>query len=823
MKLSDIIQEYRKRAQVIGLQPTVLADGSPDARIAIVAEAPGAREVELRTPLVGPTGKFLWQTLQRIGIRRSDCYITNVVKRQIHFSEYEREKITRHELDHWCELLRWELQQLPNCAYVLVLGGQALQATLGHTGIEKWRGSCLQDERGRWYIVANNPAAILRAPYLESTFNMDIHKLSLCMQDKYVVPSIHALTDPSPEEAIRWIDKMQDERLPVSLDIETHADETACVGLANSVDSGMCINFRDRSSNRWLLRDELRVRLRLSAFLSNPSIRVVAQNGIFDSAWLWYKDRLHIHRVWFDTLLAHHTLYPTLPHDLGFLTAQYTHHPYYKDERQVWKEGGDIRQYWEYNVKDCCITLACYHGLECELREQKLDQFFHDHVMRLQPHLIEMTINGVSVDLNMKRNLDEQLGAEVERLRQEFVHAARTATGEEGLDVNPGSPRQLADLYFSRLRLVARSNSTDKSNREAMLKHPGTSAQAKDLILAHNRYADAKKLHSTYVVTTVDDDGRYRSEFRQFGTQSAPGRLSSTGTLWGSGGNFQNQPPKIRPMYIAPPGYEFFYFDLAQAEARVVAYEANIQVWKEQFERARLDGSYDAHRALASEMFRVAYDEVPTIDFDQEHKPTIRYIAKRCRHGLNYRMMHERLAEVTKLPVVEALRIWMIYHRTTPELQVWWKALEHEVTSSKMLFNAYGRRLLYLGPLTEEALESIVAFKPQSLVGDHCTRVIYQSHDDDRWPEHSRILINVHDSLTGIAPIGRGKDCLRICKEYAEAPITIKGEQLIIPADLALSQPDEQGIHRWSNLKKFKLSEYGSASREATPVLTVSM
>jgi uracil-DNA glycosylase family 4 len=804
VKLSEIVQEYKHRATPLGLQVDVLADGSPDARVAIIAEAPGIREVELRTPLVGPTGKFLWTALKRINLSRSDCYITNVVKRPLARSDSEDDRISKGELDHWCELLRWELDQLPNCRFVVLLGGSALLAVTGHSGIEKWRGTCMEDEKGRWIIIANNPAHILRTPHLESVFAMDMHKLSLVMAGKYRSPTITGDIDPSPDEAVRWIDKMESEDEPVSLDIETHANETACVGLANNPTHGMCIPFRDRTVNRYSLSDELRVRLRLCKMLANPLVQIVAQNGIFDAGWLYYKDRIHIRSVWFDTLLAHHTLYPTLPHDLGFLTAQYTHHPYYKDERQVWREGGDIREYWQYNVKDCCITWAIQQALHDELIDQKLDTFFFQHVMRLQPHTVLMTANGIPVDLAMKERLNDTLGAGVDRLRTEFVETARAAVGDESYDPNPGSPKQLADLLFTRLRLVGRGSSTAKDNRDRMLAHTNTPDGAKEVILALNRYADAKKFHSTYVKTGIDPDGKYRSEFKQYGTRSAPGRLSSSATLWGTGGNFQNQPPAARPMYVAPPGYEFFYFDLAQAEARVVAYEADIPIWKEQFERARLDGSYDSHRALASEMFKVPYEEVPTADFTPDHKPTIRFISKRCRHGLNYRMMWDRLAQVTKLALLEAQRIWLVYHRTTPELQAWWKELEDEVRRTKMLFNAYGRRLLYLGPLTEESLESVVAFKPQSLVGDHIGQTTYASHDDDRWPQHCRILINVHDSLTGLAPIGRGKDCLAICKKYAEKPITIKGEQLIIPADCALSIADEGGIHRWSGLRKVK-------------------
>ena len=67
-------------------------------------------------------------------------------------------------------------------------------------------------------------------------------------------------------------------------------------------------------------------------------------------------------------------------------------------------------------------------------------------------------------------------------------------------------------------------------------------------------------------------------------------------------------------MFIADQGYAFGYFDLSQAEARYVGWEAGIEGWMEQFEKARVDRSYDTHRALASELFDIPYDEVPTYD-----------------------------------------------------------------------------------------------------------------------------------------------------------------------------------------------------------------
>jgi len=58
----------------------VLGEGNANAEIVFIGEAPGAKEDELSRPFVGPAGKFLDELLSSIGLKRSDVYITNVVK-----------------------------------------------------------------------------------------------------------------------------------------------------------------------------------------------------------------------------------------------------------------------------------------------------------------------------------------------------------------------------------------------------------------------------------------------------------------------------------------------------------------------------------------------------------------------------------------------------------------------------------------------------------------------------------------------------------------------------------------------------------------------
>lgn len=63
-----------------GATQLVFGDGSADAKIVFVGEAPGKNEDEQGLPFVGAAGKFLNEMLAAIGLKRGDVYITNIVK-----------------------------------------------------------------------------------------------------------------------------------------------------------------------------------------------------------------------------------------------------------------------------------------------------------------------------------------------------------------------------------------------------------------------------------------------------------------------------------------------------------------------------------------------------------------------------------------------------------------------------------------------------------------------------------------------------------------------------------------------------------------------
>ena len=83
-KLEQIADSIMNRKIDIEIAKTctnpVPGEGNPDAEILFIGEAPGAQEDKQGRPFVGASGKFLDEMLNSIGLKRSDVFITNIVK-----------------------------------------------------------------------------------------------------------------------------------------------------------------------------------------------------------------------------------------------------------------------------------------------------------------------------------------------------------------------------------------------------------------------------------------------------------------------------------------------------------------------------------------------------------------------------------------------------------------------------------------------------------------------------------------------------------------------------------------------------------------------
>jgi DNA polymerase-1 len=134
-----------------------------------------------------------------------------------------------------------------------------------------------------------------------------------------------------------------------------------------------------------------------------------------------------------------------------------------------------------------------------------------------------------------------------------------------GYSINSGSPKQISELLFRRMKLPnKKKGSADESVLLALQKkteHPIFS-----LILAHRK---AVKMYGTYVKGLKrhvhTGTNRIHATYLLHGTR--------TGRLAARDPNLQNPPrdPQIRGTFVAAPGYELIEVDLSQAELRSLA------------------------------------------------------------------------------------------------------------------------------------------------------------------------------------------------------------------------------------------------------------
>jgi uracil-DNA glycosylase family 4 len=73
-------EELKREARERFGPDSIFGEGSPEARVAFVGEAPGENEVRRGRPFVGRAGQLLDDLLVDAGIDRREVYVTNTVK-----------------------------------------------------------------------------------------------------------------------------------------------------------------------------------------------------------------------------------------------------------------------------------------------------------------------------------------------------------------------------------------------------------------------------------------------------------------------------------------------------------------------------------------------------------------------------------------------------------------------------------------------------------------------------------------------------------------------------------------------------------------------
>ena len=163
-ELKNLVENFDGCALKLTAANTVFGSGSPTAQIVFIGEAPGADEDRLGQPFVGKSGQLLDKMLAAAGLKREDCYITNILP----WRPPGNRTPTDGEIAVCLPFLRRQIE-LIKPQYLFMLGGSAANALLDiQDSISRLRGHWLEYEDGSGRkipaLASFHPAYLLRNP-----------------------------------------------------------------------------------------------------------------------------------------------------------------------------------------------------------------------------------------------------------------------------------------------------------------------------------------------------------------------------------------------------------------------------------------------------------------------------------------------------------------------------------------------------------------------------------------------------------------------------------------------------------------------------------
>src|SRR3989344_1512783 len=152
---AEIINSKVCKELADGCTQLVFGDGSAEAELVFIGEAPGKSEDEQGLPFVGAAGRFLNEMLAMIGLKRGDVYITNIVKYRPpgNRDPYPDEKTA------FLPFLRAQLEVIKP-KIVVTLGRHSMECFLPGLQISKCHGQPKRYQ-GQVYLPLFHPAAAL--------------------------------------------------------------------------------------------------------------------------------------------------------------------------------------------------------------------------------------------------------------------------------------------------------------------------------------------------------------------------------------------------------------------------------------------------------------------------------------------------------------------------------------------------------------------------------------------------------------------------------------------------------------------------------------
>ena len=396
----------------------------------------------------------------------------------------------------------------------------------------------------------------------------------------------------------------------------------------------------------------------LRPFFEAEEIEKIGQNLKYDIKVLAKYD-VEVKGKLFDTMIAHYLINPDMRHNMDVLAETYLNYTPVSIEELIGKKGKNqksmadvpVEQQTEYAVEDADVTLQLKEHFQKELGEANTQKLFDDIEIPLVQVLADMELEGINLN-------QEFLGSLSEALNNDITSLEKSIYEEAGEEFNIGSPKQLGEILFDKLKLVDKPKKTrtgQYSTAEDVLSYLAPDHEIVQHVLD---YRGLSKLKSTYVdalpAQVNSKTGRVHTDYMQ--TVAATGRLSSNNP------NLQNIPIRtergrqVRKAFVPRnEDYVLLAADYSQIELRIIAALSQEETMMKAFQEGE-----DIHASTAAKVFNVPIDEVT-----REQRSN----AKTVNFGIIYGVSAFGLSNQTDLTRSESKELIDTYYKTYPKLR----------------------------------------------------------------------------------------------------------------------------------------------------------
>jgi DNA polymerase-1 len=478
-----------------------------------------------------------------------------------------------------------------------------------------------------------------------------------------------------------------------------------------------------------------------------------------------------------DTMLESYVLNSTATrHELQSVAALYLKLASQKYEdvvgkgaKQITFDQVDVEIATRYSAEHADLALRLHETLWPKLTAvPDLTRVYKEIECPLVHVLKQMERAGVMVDARLLREQSQEL-AEKMAAREKAAHAAA------GGPFNLGSPKQLQEILYDRLKLpmLGKTQKGQPSTSEDVLEQLAENHELPRLILEYRALTKLKSTYTDKLPTEIDPrTKRIHTSYHQ--TVAATGRLSS------SDPNLQNIPirtaegRRIRQAFIAPPGFKLLAADYSQIELRIMAHLSQDEGLLAAFALEQ-----DIHRATAAEVFGLPLEAVTA---DQRRS------AKAITFGLIYGLSAFGLGKQLGFERGEAQAYVDRYFERYPGVRRYMDETRASARRLGFVSTVFGRRLhlpdinARNSALRQYAERSAINAPMQGTAADIIKRAMI---DVAAWlaahEPRARLIMQVHDELVIEVPEGNaaeiGAAVVRIMESAAQLRVPLRVDQ----------------------------------------------